>query len=53
MDMFLAICWTIALLCDILCCVMGSAPNWVLVFAPLVVVVFNAWNKVLDNPTRR
>lgn len=53
MDMFLAICWTIALLGNIFCCVVGSEPNWVVVFAPLVMVVFNAWDKVLKNSPKR
>ena len=53
MDVFLAICWTIVFLCNILCWAMGSEPTWVLVFSPLIVVVFNAWSKSFNSQARR
>ena len=53
MDVFLAICWTIVFLCNILCWGMGSEPTWVLVFSPLIVVVFNAWSRYFNNSVRR
>lgn len=43
MKLFLAICWSLVMFCDIIVCVGGGSPTWIAVFCPLVVVVVNYW----------
>ena len=43
MELMLAIMWTVALVCDIITCALGSAPTWVLVFCPLIILVLDKW----------
>lgn len=42
-ELCLAIIWTIALITDIVSCVMGYEPSWILVFCPLVCLTLNYW----------
>ena len=43
MEKVLAWMWSIILALAIARVIMGGAPNWVDVFSPLAVVVFNCW----------
>lgn len=42
MTTLMLILWTIVLVGDIMMAVSGAAPNWLLVFCPLIVVWFNS-----------
>lgn len=42
--MSLALIWTIVLISDILSAYSGNEPNWMLVFCPLILLVFKYWN---------
>ena len=41
--MSLALIWTIVLIFDILSAYSGNESNWMLVFCPLITLVFNYW----------
>lgn len=43
MKLSLALIWTIVLIADILSACLGYEPNWMLVFCPVVALVFNCW----------
>lgn len=45
-DLILAIMWTIVAIVDIVSCAVGNQPSWILVFAPLAIVLLNYWAKV-------
>lgn len=43
MSLFLAIMWTVCLICDIINCAAGNQPTWTAVFCPLIIVVMDRW----------
>lgn len=45
MNLTLAILWTFALVTDIVSYAAGNEPSWILVFCPLVCLVFGYWEK--------
>lgn len=45
MNLLLAILWSICLAVDIIACALGSAPTWVTVFCPLIILVMDKWEK--------
>ena len=45
---FLAICWTVALILDIASCLIGNEPNWGLVFCPMILLVIRCWIDYYD-----
>ena len=49
MNKSLFILWTIALVCNIISCVVGNPANWVLVFCPLISVWTFSWERWQDE----
>ena len=49
MDLALALCWTICLVVDIISCVAGDEPSWILVFCPLIILVWDRWDHYFKN----
>jgi hypothetical protein len=47
--LLLAIMWTVVLLCDIVSLATGGSPSWIMVFCPLVVLVFRCWEEFLEG----
>lgn len=45
MNKFLAILWSIALGVNLVSMLVGNEPTWLLVFYPLVVLVWESWEK--------
>lgn len=43
MNLLIAILWSFCLVIDIIACAVGSAPNWVIVFCPLIILVMDKW----------
>lgn len=46
MNLFVALCWTIICIVDIVKFVNGDAPNWVQVFYPVAAALAFAWEEV-------
>lgn len=49
MKLLLAILWSFALVVDIISAVTGNAPNWILVFCPIIVVVMDKWEDYIQS----
>ena len=43
MELTLAIMWSFVFITDITSALMGSAPSWISVFCPLLLLVFRYW----------
>ena len=43
LKLFLAICWSVVMVGNIVECSVGLTPSWFDVFCPLVVVVIDSW----------
>ena len=43
MKLGLALIWTIVLIADIVSACLGYEPNWMLVFCPVIALVYNCW----------
>ena len=44
MKLGLALIWSMVLITDIISVCLGYEPNWLLVFCPLIALVFKYWN---------
>ena len=49
MKLLLAILWSVVMVVDIISAVVGNAPNWILVFCPLIILVMDKWEDYIRS----
>jgi hypothetical protein len=49
MTLACAIIWTVCLVLDIIDAAIGGSPSWILVFCPLIVLVWRYWQDYIEN----
>ena len=45
----MAIMWSVCLFVDIIAAAVGESPNWILVFCPLTILVFDRWEHYVED----
>ena len=45
----LAIAWTIIFIVDLIVMISGEPPNWILVFCPLIILVWDRWEHYIKE----